>query len=407
MKRKILVYLILLVIMSTSVLAIGVSPPKVTLDFEDGFERTFQFVVINNGGPSRVQVEVHGSDLAQYVTVENPEFDLPRGQTPMEVTLKFPNYEDLPNTYGRQIIRIRILETAFSSGAFAANTGVEPWIVVYVPVPGEYGVVDRINVPTVQAGETTEATVTIRNRGTERLVNKQGRVTILSVNEEVVDVLDLPPITVEPDETQDYTVTVPSQNYASAKYIAEASFIFNPENNPETRRTNFFVGSTDVQLLSYTQDLVEGEINEFEVQLQSLWSAPLEAVRGAIVDFEGENQDLPVIDFAPYQATTVKTFLDVPFLNESPFNTNTGENYSYQTTLELRFPTGETSEAFKEIPIDLTIVPQPVEEVESRFALSTTTILVAASVVVILLLVVIILVLLKKPSSKKNAKKKK
>jgi hypothetical protein len=404
-------FFLFLLMLSSLVSAIGVSPPKITQEFISGEEFVYDIVVVNTANPSRVTVELEGSRLAKYVTLDKESFDLPLGQTSLQMTLSFPDYDDLEDTYGKQVIWYRIAEVPQEGGAFSAVTAVRGALVVNVPVPGQYGVIEDFSVTTVQEGENAEASLTIKNRGTIPLQDKPASINIFTNDDELLTSVPVPPITLSVDQEQTLTVELPTEDFSSARYRAEAEFYFDEEKNPTTSEDIFFVGATDIQLLGHKEVLEENKINQVTFRLQSLWSDSLTNVRASITDFDGNEQSLPVIDLEPFEAITVSTFLDVPALEEEPFlvtNRTHTPNVTIERILRLQFPAGETADEVKEIPISFTIVPPPPEPVkEEQSGLEPTTILlIGLGAVVILLVVVLLIVLFKgKPHDKKKKKK--
>lgn len=387
------------ILFATQVSAIGISPPKIVEDFESGETLTFTYYLINKGQPTDADIEIHGSALSQYVSIEENKVRLSQGVTPIELTVALPDYNDVPNAYGEQIIKIFVAEKPSGGASFSAVTAVEGWLVFNVPTPGEYGEISKLHIPTVVEGTNTSATITIKNRGTIPLQNKRALIEIIDVHNSVVDTISLPAVSVSDEKI--VSVDIPSALYDPAKYKATAKFFFDEQKLPAERSETFFVGDTDIQLISHTRALQEGKINKVNLQFQSLWGDPLTSVRAIIFDFEGNEQPLPVIDFKAFEETTVQAFIDVPYLNESPFNVNTS-NHTVKTTVTLQFPTGETSNENKDIPLYFTINKQPVPEKTTSTVVSRTTILLIALGVVVLTMLAVILSLVVNRGKKRN-----
>lgn len=408
--KKLFFFFFLLIILSSSVLAIGISPPTYTEEFQAEESFTYTYNIINRGAPTGASLRVYGSPLAEYV--EFPEtIELNQGLTPVEITINLPAYEDLPDAYGKQIVRIFVKEEPLGGGTFSAVTAVEGWLIMNVPVPGEYGQITSLTIPTVEEGFNTEAEFAIRNRGTLPMENKRAVLTIKDVSGTIIDELTYRGIDLAVDEEQTYTLDLPAQNYDSARYIADLEFFFDEEKQPATRSTGFFVGSIDIQLITHTELLEEGKINRVKVTLQSLWGDALSPVRGTLLDFVGDEISLPVIDLDPFQESVVDTFIQVPLLEDDPFNVNTSvqKNTTYETILRLQFPAGETLDEIKEIPIEFVIYqPEPEVIVEEKEPLDMTTIIIIAlGVFVIALLVVLVFILFKKGDANEKSSKRK
>lgn len=401
------------ILMSTFVTAIGVSPPKQYVDFDSEGSVTVPFVILNYGaGDTYIQMSASGSPLAEYVSFSQDYFEMKGDEYQIEVTVDFPAYEELTK-FGKDIIRIEATETTAKNavGAFAVVTAIEPWLIVQIPVPGNFAEISSFEIGNVLGGEDTLAEFTLDNQGTKSLSGTRAEIIIEDNSGARVDKISFSNIALGVDKEKSFSEKISSSTYNPGKYTATLTYYFDDELQPATVSTTFFVGTTDVEVVGYTSDLQEGQINKVRVTLQSLWGDELTSIRAAIVDFENHTQAMPVIDLAPFEERVVETYIDVPFLNASPFfiNTSVQKNLSVDTVMTLQFPVEASTDVDKELALSFTIhaIPDLVEEEKSSsLEISTTTLLIAAVVLLLLILiVVVVLVLLPKKNGSKKTKK--
>ena len=137
-KRGFLFWILFLVIVvsffSNTVSALGVRPAKIELNFQPGFERTFDFTVLSNSPDTKYELYVKG-DLADYVTLDKSEVI---GSQTFRATLKLPSVIDVPGKHRILVgVRQEYDEELVGTGIGTA-VAIQAAIDVYVPYPGKY-----------------------------------------------------------------------------------------------------------------------------------------------------------------------------------------------------------------------------------------------------------------------------
>ena len=406
-------FLLILILSLSLVSAIGVSPPKQIIDFDANEEVTVSYVIVNYGGTrgTNILMEAYGSPLAKYVSFSQDKFVMSGNEYQVDVTIDFPSYEEL-TVYGKEVIRIKASETtAPGSGAFAVVTAVEPWLVVQIPIPGKYAEIGSFTVGNVNADENSYVSFELLNRGTKPLSGTRAELVVTDFSGARMDRLSFSNLAIPIDSSKKLSDVVPTSTYPPGKYFASLNYYFNDELKPATKTTEFFVGTTDVQVLNYTVDLEEGKINKVSVTLQSLWSSELRSIRASIIDFNNHSQAMPVIDLGPFEKRVVETYIDVPLLNGSPFfiNTSLQKNISVDTFVTLQFPVDASNDVDKTLPLTFKIHAKPeVLQEKSSLEISTNTLLfVGLGLIIIILIILLILIIPKKNDKEKKRSKKK
>ena len=386
--RFIIFSLLFVLICTSQVFAIGVSPPVYRIDYEEGATHTFDFLILNKDGRSSdVRMYADGA-FGEYVTFSEDTFDFEGAQTyPITATLTLPNYSDVPG-FGKQRLNLHAEEFSTAGGAFSAVTAVGFAVFIQVPQPGRFGEPTTFTIPHTVEGFDTSYTLEITNRGTDDLTNTNAQVSIVSATGEQQEQFTITNINLLAGASQTFNDEVITSTYTPGKYIATASYIYDQAKAPTTEEVTFFVGSTDIELVDYTTTLVKGKINKINITLQSLWGSPLDSIRGMLV-LGANQQALPAMDFLPFESKVVQAFIDVPLTNQT----------STEALLHLQLPFND-GVIEKDIELNFVLVDEFIEE-ESQ----SNTLLIIALIVLIIFATVLLVSLGKQTKTSKKKKK--
>lgn len=365
---KWLIFMIVLLVSLSGVAAIGVTPAKQTVSFEDNATYSFVYKILNQGeNPVHIVMSATGS-LASYVSFKN-SFDV-SGQSvyPLEVKLRLPDYKEI-SEYGQQIIRIRATEmSSAENGVFAATTAVEFWLVVQIPTKGKYAVIDSISLPSVKEGDFPLLEMNITNKGTMFLQNISWGVLVFNNRVLIEDYL-FDGLTLEQEETvslsKSFNITTPGEysgyvwvDYGKGRVKKDISFI---------------VGTSDILVKDYSVRVVSGQINRINLTFSSLWGSSLTGVKASILQSDGAFQDLPPLDIPAYGTKTLYGYMEIPKQSSS----------TYPVTLVIEIPVPNGDPIIKEIPLSMIVVQATTQE-------QTTSIPFVAYIIVIVILLLIL-----------------
>jgi len=392
-------FLFLIFILSFSlVVSIGVSPPKQYVDFISEGSASADYTILNYGGlvGTNIVLSAEGSPLAKYVSFSENNFVMKTNEHLITATINFPSYENL-SVYGKQIIRIEASEVSAgpSSGSFAVVTAVEPWLIVNIPIPGHFAEIEKFSIPNVKEGEDSSISFSIKNSGTKPLSNTRAEIEVFDLKGGLISSMSFDGINIPVGSSKSFSKPLRSSLMDPGKYLLVLKYYFDDNLKPASLSNYFFVGTTDILLLNYTSNLVEGKINKISLTLQSLWGSDLRSIRASIIDFNNHSQALPVIDLGPFEKRVVETYIDVPLLNGSPFFLNTSRyaNLSVDTFMTLKFPTDASNDVDKRIPLNF-LISHPVDPVvESKSFLDSVNVLLLSFIILLLVLIVLVLFL--------------
>lgn len=391
-KKTFFLFFLFVIFSSSIVTAIGISPPSIITNFESFKTETFSFT-ISNTKESDASIMIHGY-LSEYATASVQEVHLDNNENKIvSVTITYPSYEKL-TTYGKQKLYVKATEISKSTGGIGAVAAVAGTIVINVPIPGEYAEITKFNIQSVEKTQNTNIQLTLENKGTEPLTNKQAEVILYSPTGQQQEKYTFNNINIPVGQSIDLTQEIKSNKYIEGKYTANATFTFSQELEPAKKSTIFFIGSTDIVLDSYTQVLTRGKINKIFLSFQSIWGSPLTNVRSEF-NFNGNTENLPVLDFAPFGTTTINAHPDVPIDAQDKM---TGE-------LKISIPVANQIQE-KIIKLDFQIVDADEIILPEDDTFNYVPILIASVIILILILLSLNIYLLSKTRKKKNEKKK-
>lgn len=381
-------FFIFLIIFSGSVLAIGMSPAKKIIEYQEGETITVPYKLINNNNKAvTIVVNVTGP-LQNIATLSEGETLRlsPNSIKEFDVVLTFPSFEDMP-AYGRQRLKLLALEVAEDSFGFSAVTGVEVWLDVLVPVPGSYGTVENLAVTNVPEGGTADVSITVKNRGTNPILGGDITIDILDSQKNVVDTVIFPQFDLPIEEEKTFTEELASSEYSTGEYTAKAMFVYDRAAVPQERDSIFYIGATDIVLEKYTTSLTRGKINRVDLSLQSLWGAELNGIRGKLT-IGDRVEELPAMDFEEFGSVQVPSYVEVP----------AGARDTMKGTLSLQIPVDGEDDREKDFSLDFTVSDEEaaVEQTPVNDGKKDNSFLILGAIVVVLFLIVIILLLKKK-----------
>jgi hypothetical protein len=401
MKRFFLFFFFFLFLFSFIPLAesIRASPPSYdVLPFESGATHKFKMEVYNNGDYP-YYVNLSWSGIASSVEFSDNMFLAPPGVwIPITIKVKLKTYDEI-STFGVQRVNFKITEQAdprYNSGMFAVTTSVVTSAKFDVPIPGEYALIEEITIPNPEKGENTKIDLKLKNKGVLDLFDTTTKLSIVDQEGVLLDTLYFNNVDISAGETVEVSQALQTASYDSGLYRALGELTYSSEKIPSTKNKTFFVGGVDVLLIDYTKDLTKGKINKVKFELQSIFSQELKNVRASFKDYNDYEISLPVIDFTPYQASSVETFIDIPQTNDTMF----------KTELVLLIPVPGKGVETKKIPLEFNIIePAPLVKEHTSFFSSKTNVYLV--IIIFILMLIILLFIWSMNQDKKTHEEKK
>lgn len=186
--KKLIIFLMVLVLCLNIAYGIGVYPGRSTLDFEHGLKKSVDFTLVNNEDKDmKVLLRVEG-ELAEYVTLHNVVVDFRKGESEKKLRydVNLPERIEKPGMHGAEIIATELPKDITSEGTFVGGSvAVVTQLYVRVPYPGKYAEVE-LDVSEANAGEDVVFVVPVHNLGTDDIIRASGEIEILGPTNEKI-----------------------------------------------------------------------------------------------------------------------------------------------------------------------------------------------------------------------------
>jgi len=304
--------------------AIGISPPRITVDFEPFLEEEYSFYISNNiGQDMTAQVEIY-EEMLPYITPNTTtSFDVSDGATgEFKFKVKLPEYLEP----GLHLTRFRVtgIGKIKGPGMFQIRTAVVGQFVVRVPYPGKY-IEYSWSFSDIKENETALFTVDVTSRGNETINDIYGFIDIFDINWKNLARVPTTKIT-------------DLQSTKSGKLYANWDSSGNPPGVYNVKLTLYYdgiykedvkqmrIGTLNVKIINYTREFEPDTINRFEVVVESEWNELINNVYAETKIFN-ETQDIKTIktpfqDISPWSKATLEGFWDTHDVSLGEYDIN-------------------------------------------------------------------------------------
>jgi len=280
-----IVLLFFLVLLSSQVFAIRLSPGSVRFFYDEinGVREEFVFTVASISS-EKVFVGVSLLEpLSQYVTVDLEDFSLnPGEQKLVHVKLDIPPGLDLVGVHDALIMFSKKAPSDAGEVMMAVTTALAARVVVTFSYPGEF--IDIISLDEevlINEGENAVINWEVQAKGLEitNFVNE----LVVKDREGVIVFSDITPSrALARNEVYSGKTNINSEGFSPGSYII--SLKSSSRDNFVVRNSTLKVGEEDVRLVSfYPSNFSVGEILEFSFVIENLWNGEFKGVYGKLV----------------------------------------------------------------------------------------------------------------------------
>jgi hypothetical protein len=186
--RSMVLIVVLLSIMPL-VQALGITPGRKTINFEENLEREVKFKVLNNENKDvKLAIYARGS-LAEYIEIPIKEILLKAGEDSKELSykIKLPAKIEEPGLHAAEIV---VREVTVGKGESEISVGAMQAVItqlhVYVPYPGKY-VVAKLDIVGGKLDKRTMFFVPLINFGEEDVRSAKAEIIVMDMYEKVIN----------------------------------------------------------------------------------------------------------------------------------------------------------------------------------------------------------------------------
>ena len=319
MKRLINLILIA-VIVSISVNAIGITPVKMEFNFVPGEVHNFSVKIDSQReGNTTYSVSFEG-ELGKYLSTSDKinKITIEGSSKTVYIVLSLP--ESLEKA-GQRTAAVTISETSPDPGAVAVLTAIKIPISVWVPYPGRYLEIS-LDAKDIEEKERPIFKVAANNMGKENLKNVVANIEVYS-NDLLFESISSNTESMGSQSRSDMFIRS-KKAYSAGEYAVIASVSYDGLATPKEKAT-LRVGALFVNITDHTTEIEKGKVNKFAIKLKSLWNEPISSIAAELklLDLNNNIKDevkTSSIDLKPWQDDQITTFLDATNLSLGSYN---------------------------------------------------------------------------------------
>ena len=338
-KFVVLGLLLTLLLVSSNVFALGISPGRIVIDFEPNLQKTLTYDVINNGG-SAIDVEMYvKGDLAQYITLSQNASTLSPGERKtFTYTVSLPGRIDVPGMHDNRIGAVESIPTTTSTGGaqVSARVAVESQIQIKVPYEGLYSTVSLKAPESVKTGEPVNFEVDVDNVGTIDFT-ATGKIDIFSATDNtMIATVATSTLSIPHTTSGKLTATWDTKNVQPGPYKAVATVFFGGLN--QTSVASFNVGGLIVKILDISHGVIKKDaISKFTIKVESLWNEEIKGVYANLLFYAKTSQQIAnvksdMVDITANGQAELNAFWDTTGLDAGKYNVKAVVNYANKTS---------------------------------------------------------------------------
>ncbi len=326
MRYKVINIIVMLLLVATVVEALGVTPGRTTLNFEENLEKDVNFKVLNNEHKHLKLAIYARGDLAGYIGIPEEDVELTPEEDSKELTykIKLPKEIEEPGLHEAEIV---IREVTIGKGekeiTISAMQAVITQLYVYVPYPGKYIVISRVDIVKKEADKKVLFFVPLINFGEEDVKSAKAVITVVDMYKNIIDEIETDEKPVPAKGRAELSASIDSSKLTAGIYkvivkvtydglttIAENAFYTN----------DFLLIPLDISVRDFTL----GDIAKFNILVENIGNAEIkDAYSLMLLDSkDGENvanlKSIPT-DFRPSEKKEMVSYWDTKGVKEGEY----------------------------------------------------------------------------------------
>ncbi len=343
MQVNIALVIMLVILLSASTLAFGVTPARKILEYDEGLKAEYQVKVINKeGGDFKVSAYAEGP-LAEYISFDKQIVDILDEQleVPITVSVNIPDGVDLVGMQKSNVVLAQMPIGVDSSKTVSTFLAAASEVQVNFPYPGRYFDA-RVYISESQVGEPVHITIAGINLGMRDITSLSANIQILGPTNEVLADLKTNSVSVPSGQEGRLDIHWHDAQHAGI-YMAKITIEY--DGKEKIIEKIFDVGNIFILIRDMVVERFKlGEIAKLEFFLESKWNKRIQNVFG----------DVSIFDKYGNKVTRFRTssaYLD-PMAKEilPGFWDTTGVNVGeYDINIDLLYEGKKTSKLFETV----------------------------------------------------------
>jgi len=298
----------MILLVSTSIYAIGVSPIRKVVDFEANKEQELS-VKIRNDGQKDIKAIIYArGELAEHIAIVDSLVAISKDETEKSAKyiLKMPPQFDKPGVHKSDIVVMEYPDNFGTGGEtqVSARASVVSELWLRVPFPGKYAEAEMF-IDSKGVDENTQFVIDVMNFGKSNIAKVKAKIKILGSTYEEIAVIDTNELSIESQE-QGRLIGDWIADVNPGKYHVVAEIIY--DNKKTVLEDNFEVGNLYIAIKRIdVKDFSLGQVAVFDIVLESQWNDQINNVYG----------EMTVLDSSGSEFTKFKTAsVDIPAMGQ-------------------------------------------------------------------------------------------
>ena len=378
-----LCFIFIAIVLIANVSAFGVSPGRVSLNFEPDLHKTVTFSLINSEGKDvNLKFEARG-EASSFVSLHENSLHLSSSDSQKDISydINLPN-EMSPGLHVLEVLISQEAEQGETSEAFVGATiSVVTQIYIYVPYPGKYAEAE-LNVINRDKNNEVTFIIPVLSRGQFDLDSVKANIDVYNPQNEKIISFNTQEISVKSGDKGEIVYKW-NTDVLPGSYRAVATLIYDGETLKLEK--NFNIGSQDLELQNLeVNNFNLGEIAKFEMLVENKWSEPIKGAysethiyndkKELMANFKSAEYDIPALSKA-----IVISYWDTIGVNEG----------IYDTDVLLKYGDKESKTDLK-----LDVKQNRIDVIGLGYVISSDSSSGGSSLVYVLVVVIVVLVLI-------------
>jgi hypothetical protein len=341
--------ILLLLIISPLVSAIGVTPGRTNVEFSPSLEREVSFSIVNTEHKNMNVAFTVSGELKDYVSLDNDAVSFTSGDGSKDFKYKVKLPDKLsPGLHIAEIEAIELPENINDVKLVVkATVSVVTQVYVYVPYPGKYIDVGLDIVPK-EGGNKVNFYIPVLSRGEEKINSVKGVIDIYKGDNKITSI-----------NTNEVSLALGERKELSAEWEAssggeyDAKIHVNYDGEIKELEKSFTVGNESFGLLGVSvNDFKLGDVAKIRILVQNKLSDPVKDAYATlavydtnlqkIADLKSENYEIPALS-----NKEIIVYWDTEKLNKGNYDSDLGINYKDKFIVKnLQIAVTETSMTF-------------------------------------------------------------
>ena len=319
------VIILALLLLTPMVHALGITPGRTTLNFQAGLEKEVNFKILNNEHKAlNLAVYARGA-LADYIDLPVKEIQFSPEENSKELTykLKLPDKLEEPGLYGTEIVLREVtIEKEEKEISIGTMQAVISQLHVYVPYPGKYIVITRVDMVEKKADNKMLFFIPLVNFGKEDVESAKAKITIMDLDENIIAEAETDEQPVPAESRAELSSSINSSKLTAGIYkvIVEVTydgFTTIAENAFYT--DDFLLIPLDISVRDFTL----GDIAKFNILTENIGNREIEEAYSLIL-LDSEGRELANIkststDFKAFETKEMLIYWDTKDVKEDEY----------------------------------------------------------------------------------------